>query len=231
MFQIDRSLLAECRDALSGDARIHWLLGGAGSGKSTVARELGEAFGVAVLDMDARIYGTYHTMFSPSRHPVSCRWAAADDGLSWLLDMTWKEFDSFNRASLPEYLDLLACEIRTFERTRQLVVDGGLCNPVLLSTVIDPSRIVCMKRDDLDAQRLWSEPGERSAMRDAARALDTTGAKWSRFLEFNDNITSTILEECSASAIPVCAWDECDSPSDVAARVAGELGLSGSPRH
>jgi hypothetical protein len=227
VFRVDQALLAGCRDALSGDARIHWLLGGAGSGKSTVCRELRSSLGVTVLDMDSRIYGSFHALFSPARHPVSCEWSAATDGLSWLLDMTWDEFDSFNRASLPEYLDLLAREVRALDSSKELVVDGGLCNPSLLATVIEPSRIVCLRRNGLDASALWSEPGERSKMRDAVMALDESGAKWSRFLEFNDCITSSILAECECAAIPVCVWDESQSASDVAARVTGVLGLSG----
>lgn len=229
MFQVDERLLEECRAGFAGDVRIHWLLGGAGSGKSTVARELQSTLGATVLDMDARIYGTFHKAFSPSRHPVSCQWSGAADGLSWLLDMTWDEFDSFNRASLPEYLDLLAREIPKLGVAGVAgvaIVDGGVCAPRMLSTVIEPSRIVCMRRSGLDAGALWAEPGDRSAMRDAVMALDTTGAKWERFVEFDENITRTILAECSQVGIPVCSWDESESSADVATRVAETLGLS-----
>ena len=225
MFRVDQTLLEDCRRALSGNDRIHWVLGGAGSGKSTVSRELRSSPGVMVLDMDSRIYGAFHALFSPSRHPVSREWHAAGDGLSWLLDMTWDEFDSFNRASLPEYLDLLAREIETLDSSMELVLDGGVWHPGLLSTVIEPSRMVCMRRKGLDASRLWDEPGERSKMRDATMTLDASGAKWSRFLEFDDGITSTILTECSQAAIPVCVWDDSESSSDTAARVGGMLGL------
>ena len=229
MFQVDRALLEECRHTLGGDARIRWVLGGSGSGKSAVCREIHSTLGVPVLDMDARIYGTFHALFSPLRHPVSYAWSMAPDGLGWLLDMTPDEFDSFNRASLPEYLDLLAGEIRQIDDGSDLVIDGGVCNPTLLAEVIDPARMVCMRRDGLDPRNLWAEPGERLAMRDAVMRLDATGAKWSRFLEFDRGITSTLLAESSDAAVPVCGWDESEPVSAVATRVSALLGLVSSP--
>ena len=62
-------LLEESGRVLASDGRIHWLVGGSGSGKSTVCRELQSRFDVAALDMDSRIYGTYHAMFSPCGIP------------------------------------------------------------------------------------------------------------------------------------------------------------------
>ena len=82
--------------------------------------------------MDARIYGSYHGRFSPTRHPANTAWASAPDGLAWLLGLTWDEFDSFNRAALPEYLDLLAEDLDAIELKGALLVDGGLCTPGLL---------------------------------------------------------------------------------------------------
>ena len=216
---------------LASDGRIHWLVGGAGSGKSTVCRELRARLDAVVLDMDSRIYGTYHALFSPSRHPVSSRWSAAGDGLGWLLDMTPVEFDAFNRASLPEYLDLLGRELLTLEDPRLIVVDGGICNPALLATVLEPSRIVCMRREGSDASVLWGEAGARADMRDAVMRLDATGQKWERFLEFDDLITSTAADECAQVGIRVCQWSESDSAHEIANRVAGMLGLAAQRRH
>ena len=225
MFRLDLELLKESGSILASDGRIHWLVGGSGSGKSTVCSELRSKHDVIILDMDSRIYGTYHAMFSPSRHPVSSQWSAADDGLAWLLGLTPAEFDAFNRASLPEYLDLLGSEIQTLDDPRPIVVDGGICNPALLATVLQPSRIVCVRREESDAATLWGQPGARSKMRDAVMRLDATGEKFKRFLEFDDRITATAADECAHAGIQVCAWKESESPSEVANRLAAMLGL------
>jgi hypothetical protein len=229
VFQIDAQLLEGSGRALASDSRVRWLVGGAGSGKSTVCRELHATHGVTVLDMDARIYGTYHAMFSPSRHPVSCRWRSAGDGLAWLLDMTWDDFDAFNRASVPEYLDLLTREIQAFDDPRPIVVDGGTYHAALLAAVLEPSRIVCMRREGSDASALWAGPGARSDMRDAVMGLDATGEKWKRFLEFDEGITTTVASESARSGVRECAWSDGDPVSDVAERVAGMRGLAGRP--
>jgi hypothetical protein len=201
VFPVDLDLLEESGRILALDGRIRWLVGGSGSGKSTVCRELHSMRDVTVLDMDSRIYGTYHAMFSPVRHPVSFEWSSAADGLAWLLDMTWVEFDAFNRASLPEYLDLLGREIRTLDDPRPIVVDGGAYNTALLATVLEPSRIVCMRRAASDAAALWAQPGARSDMRDAVVRLDATGEKWKRFLDFDGRITSTAASECAQAGV------------------------------
>ena len=229
MFQVDQRLLEESGRVLASDPRVHWLLGGSGSGKSTVCRTLHSELGVTVLDMDSRIYGTYHASFSPSRHPVSCQWRAAKDRMSWLLEMTWSEFEAFNRASLPEYVDLLSRELRTIGGSCPVLVDGGIWHPALLATILAPSRIVCVRRDGLDASTLWAEPGARSEMRRAAMRLDATGAKWARFLEFDDGITSTVAAEAAEAGIAACVWSGLDSPSDVAERVASSFRFTGQP--
>lgn len=229
MFRVDMALLEESGSALASDGRIHWLVGGSGSGKSTVCRELASSRSVTVLDMDSRIYGSYHALFNASRHPVSHRWSEADDGLAWMLDMTWDEFDAFNRASLAEYLDLLGHEIQQLDDPRPIVVDGGICNPGLLATVLEPSRIVGMRRTSLDAAALWAQPGTRSQMREAVLGLDATGEKWGRFLDFDDRITSTVAGECAQAGIRVCEWSESDSVAEVADRVAEMIGLSEPP--
>jgi len=229
VFQVDQALLEESGRVLASDPRVHWLLGGSGSGKSTVCRVLHAKLGVTVLDMDSRIYGAYHASFSPSRHPVSCQWHAAKDGMSWLLDMTWSQFEAFSRASLPEYIDLLSRELQTIGGPQPVLVDGGIWHPALLATVLEPSRIVCMRRDGLDASTLWAEPGARSEMRRAAMDLDATGAKWTRFLEFDDSITSTVATEAAEAGIVACGWSGSDSPADVAERVAGSFGFARRP--
>jgi shikimate kinase len=45
---------------------LYWILGGAGSGKTSICQHLSTQFGLPVYDMDAHIYGTYHSRFSPT---------------------------------------------------------------------------------------------------------------------------------------------------------------------
>jgi uridine kinase len=106
-FNINKILLAQARTALSRRDSLYWILGGAGSGKTTVSQALSAKMGIPVYDMDAHIYGTYHNRFTPERHPVNTAWSSAPDGLAWLLDLSWEEFNQFNQAAVPEYLDLL----------------------------------------------------------------------------------------------------------------------------
>ena len=50
-----------------------------------------------LYDMDAHIYGTYHGRFTRQLHPANTAWATAQDGLAWLLAMSWEEFDGLTR--------------------------------------------------------------------------------------------------------------------------------------
>src|SRR5512139_217497 len=111
-FTIDHQLLTQARASLSERKRLYWIVGGAGSGKTSVCQFLSTQFGLLVYDMDAHIYGDYHGRFTEERHPVNWAWSTAENGLAWLLDMSWEEFDGFNQAALPEYLDLLASDLQ-----------------------------------------------------------------------------------------------------------------------
>lgn len=226
MFQVDTSQLGECRRALSSDPRLRWVIGGSGSGKSTVCRAIAASPGVHLIDMDARIYGSFHRLYSPHRHPVSSAWASAGDGMRWLLDMSWDEFDAFNHATLPENLDLLAAELEGYSGGDVVLVDGGVCCPTLLASAVGVSRVVCLSRRDLDAAALWSQPGERAAMRDMVLALDGTAGLWDRFVDFDRQITESIAAECVASGVQVCAWSAGDDADVVHERVRAMLGLS-----
>jgi hypothetical protein len=226
LFRVDADLLGECQRALSTDTRVRWIVGGAGSGKSTQCRGVRDRYGIPVIDMDARIYGSFHRLYSPQRHPVSSAWASAGDGLRWLLEMSWDDFDAFNRASLPEYLDLLADELAARPPGQTLLIDGGVSCPALLASVIGPSRVVCLVRRELDSRALWSEPGDRSAMRDSILSLDGTGGLWERFLDFDRRITESMALEAATSGVQLCEWDVSERPEVVLDRLCGLLDLA-----
>jgi hypothetical protein len=62
-------------------------------------------------------------------------------------------------------------------------------------------------------------------MNDELGRLANPEDAWSTFLEFDGLITSTILRECEASGITVCARGELESAEESATRVARALGF------
>lgn len=203
VFEVNRSLLEEARTALSSGKRLYWLIGGAGAGKTSVCSILSKQLGLPVYDMDAHIYGTYHSRFN-ARHPVNRAWAAAPNGLAWLLSMSWQEFEQFNRAALPEYLDLLAKDLSQPECAHGVLIDGGIFSPALLAQVIPPAQIVCLAAPGQSSEEIWQPDGERGEMKALIDQLPEPDRLWRKFLEFDTRITATILQESQASGIAIC---------------------------
>ncbi len=224
-FSVDANLLAHARAALWQREGLFWIVGGAGSGKTTVGEILSARLEMLVYDMDARVYGSFHARFSPERHPVNTAWTRSPDGLAWLLGMSWAEFDAFNLAAFPEYVDLLREDLLAMAPDARLLVDGGICNPSLVAQVIPARRIVCLSRPGRSSEDVWTKTAERASMKDELGQLANPEEAWSTFLEFDGLITSTILRECEASGITVCARSETESAEETATRVAGALGL------
>lgn len=224
-FTADSGLMEESRTRLAGRDRLFWIVGGAGSGKSTISRALSVRSGVSVYDMDAHVYGSYHRRFTQDRHPVNWQWAQASDGLAWLLGMSWVEFSSFGKAAIPEYLDLLADDLDGTRRDATILIDGGIGNPALVAGAIPTSQIVCLAGPRRSSLEIWSEAGDRAGMKDAIDKLPAPDAAWRRFLEFDERITNMIHDECRQSGIAVCEWQFTESVHDVACRVARILGM------
>jgi hypothetical protein len=227
-FTIDTDLLTQARAALSPRNRLYWVVGGAGSGKTTICRSLSARFGIPVYDMDAQIYGAFHSRFRLERHPVNIAWAAAQDGLAWLLDMSWDEFDSFNQAALPEYLDLLAEDLDANEPGAGVLIDGGICNPALIAQVIPTCQIVCLANPKQSSVEIWQGSDERNAMKEVIDQLPRPEDAWRKFLEFDERITVTILNECRENNISICSRDGTASVDEFAAAVAHALEISKS---
>ncbi len=224
-YTVNTDLLAQCRNALAGRDKLYWVVGGAGSGKTTICQALSARFAIPVYDMDAHIYGAYHGRFTPERHPVNRAWSTARDGLAWLLEMSWDEFDNFNRAALAEYLDLLTQDLATPDSNTSVLIDGGISNPALLAQVIPTRQIVCLAVPGQSSANVWNEPGERSSMKEAIDHLAKPEEAWRTFLEFDDRITQTILQECREHNILVCSRGVAESVAEFAERVALLLGI------
>jgi len=224
-FLINDDLLTHARAALASREGLYWIVGGAGSGKTTVCRVLSARFSIPVYDMDAHVYGAYHSRFTPERHPANRAWSTARNGLEWLLDMSWDDFDSFNQAALPEYLDLLAEDLDAIKPGGGALIDGGISNPGLIAQVMSASQIICLAVPEQSSAGVWEETDERKAMKEAVYQLPNPEAAWRKFLDFDDRITLTILNECHENNIPVCFRDITASADDLAGRVARLWGI------
>jgi hypothetical protein len=222
-FIINNDLLAQSRESLFRRDRLYWVVGGAGSGKTTICQSLSASFDIPVYDMDAHIYGAYHGRFTQERHPVNKAWSTSQNGLAWLLDMAWDEFDNFNQAALPEYLDLLVEDLEALDPNGSLLVDGGICNPALIAQVISPRQIVCLAIPEQSSAEIWEENEERNAMKEVIYHLPESEKAWRKFLAFDKRITNTILKECKDNSILVCSRDETESLDEFAERVAKSL--------
>lgn len=228
-YTVNTNLLAHAQAALGGRDRLYWIVGGAGAGKTTICRALAARYTMSLYDMDAHIYGAYHQRFTPERYPVNHAWSSAPDALAWLLELSWEEFDAFNQAALPEYLDLLAEDLGSVEMHASMVIDGGLANPGLLAQVIPPQQIVCLAAPNRSSAEVWDESGERAAMKEAVWQLANPQAAWDKFLHFDEQITRTILKECHEHHIAVCSRRGGETLDAVAECVAQILGIGINP--
>ena len=75
LFELDYRLLSEAKTILQDNDSIFWIIGGAGTGKSTVCRELVSKFDAALYDMDEHVFGSYMGRYRADRHPVSLQTA------------------------------------------------------------------------------------------------------------------------------------------------------------
>ena len=224
-FVINDALLEAAKAKLANRPRVYWLVGGAGSGKSTICQALGNQFNLPIYDMDAHIYGDYHGRFSPTRHPVNSQWAAAPNGLAWLLEMSWAEFDAFNKAAVPEYLDLLVEDLEKLPLDAELLIDGGIVNTAVAAQAFPASQMVCLSRPGLTSSDVWQETPARLEMKAMFDYLPEPETMWQKFLEFDAKISQTILQESETANIPICVRSETDSVALLANRVAKTLHL------
>ncbi len=224
-FVVNHALLAAAREKLADRHALVWVVGGAGSGKTTLCRALTARLSIPTYDMDAHIYGDYHHRFDPARHPTNTAWATASHGLAWLLNLTWDDFYRFNQAALPEYLDLLTEDLARQGSDDSLVIDGGIINPGLLAQAIPASRIVCLSTPEQSSGQIWEGSGERQAMKAAVYELPNPETAWQTFLEFDRQITATILRECQAAGISIYQRRHSTTAEELAEQVIRELQL------
>ena len=224
-FTPNDELIRRAHAVLTRQERVYWVVGGAGSGKSTVCRAISTKYKITLYDMDAYIYGSYHSRFTEGRHPVNKAWSTAPNGLAWLLSMSWQEFDSFNRAAIPEYLDLLVEDLESGDGGSSYLIDDGISNPAVLAQAMPVHRIVGLGVRETTSAMIWEEDQKRKGMKEAVWQLPDPERAWDRFLEFDARITSAVLAECEQSGITVCSRDAAATVDETASRTARLLGL------
>jgi hypothetical protein len=205
MFATDNTLLEKARMVLSERSGLIWLIGGSGSGKSTISRAIAARMGVAVYDMDDHVFGRYR--FDRQRHPATTAWFSAENPLGWMLSLSWEVFDALYRAASAEYLDLLADDL-TGRPDEPLLIDGGITHPSVLTRVIPVDRLICLERNEEARAREWETAANRAEMRASVLALLDGEAMWRRFLEYDRRMTATIGRESRECGVRVLKWDE-----------------------
>ena len=220
MFPLDDPLLEKSHAALAAQPNLFWLIGGSGSGKSTIAQALGARTGIAVYDMDEAVFGRFR--FDPARHPATTAWFTADNPLQWMLSQPWPTFDALYRAANAEYLDLLAADLAARPDER-LLIDGGITHPSVLTQVIPAARVICLERDEAQRAGEWNSAPGRTAMRDEILALPDGAALWRRFQQYDRQMTATLGRESRECGIQVLHWGEDDTVEQVSERVLGLL--------
>ena len=224
-FNINNNLLSQSREKLSSRKNLFWIVGGAGSGKTTICQSLSDKLEIPVYDMDDHIYGTYHGRFTQEKHPVNTAWSKSQNGLAWLLDMTWDDFNNFNQAAIPEYLSLLCEDIDTMPANTRLIVDGGICNPAIIAQAFPSRQMVCLANPRQSSIDIWSATDERKSMKEYVFQLSNPEESWRKFLEFDEKITVTILKECQENNISIFSRDTKETIDELTERVANTLEL------
>ena len=225
LFSLDHDLLTEVRAALSEHKRNYWILGGAGSGKSTVCRALAEQLPIIVYDMDAYVFGDFMSRFTGERHPASTAWFSASDPMNWALSLSWTEFNSMYQAASAEYISLFAEDISKGTINEPVIVDGGITHPSVLAEVVPVKRIICLMTAPGLLENVWESSEERLAMKRYVLALENGLSKWNTFQEFDARLTQTALEESELFGIKVISRDEGASASHTASKAAEYFGL------
>ena len=216
MFSLNDRLLTKSRAILAARPTLRWLIGGSGSGKSTIARALGAQTGITVYDMDEAVFGRYR--FDPARHPATTAWFTAANPLHWMLSQPWPAFDALYAAANAETLDLLADDLAG-RPDEPLLIDGGITHPSVLTQAIPAARILCLERDEAQRAGEWHTSPNRTPMRDEILALPDGAALWRRFQEYDRQMTATLSRESRACGIQIVRWEEGNTLEQVSERV------------
>ena len=216
VFATNQALIERARAVLWPRRNLLWLIGGSGSGKTTISRAMAASAGIPLYDMDEAFFGRFQT--DPQRHPATTAWFTAENPLGWLLSRSWPEFDALYRASNAEMLDLLAADLDG-RPDEPLLIDGGITHPSVLAQAVPAGRIICLERDETARVREWDVAASRAEMKASVLALPNGAAMWPRFLEYDRRMTETLGHECREHGVQILNWDESVTPDELMIRI------------
>ena len=216
MFATNEELIASARVVLWNRRNLRWLIGGSGSGKTTITRATASRTGIPVFDMDEAFFGRFQ--IDPQRHPATSAWFAAENPLGWMLSLCWEEFDALYRASNAEMLDLLAADLDG-RPDEPLLIDGGITHPSVLVQTVPAGCIICLERDETARAREWDVAASRAEMKTSVLALPNGAAMWPRFLEYDRRMTETLGHDCREHGVQILNWDESVTPDELMIRI------------
>ena len=222
---MDQALVEVARDALQARTGLRFVVGAAGTGKTTVCAAIRERLRIDVLDMDARIYGSWHGRFDPVRHPASHAWSAAADPLAWQLALEPEAYLAFQEASTVEALDLLGGELRETDPARPLLVDGGFGSVAALARIVPPDRIVCLTLPAADQARVWTATEDRHAFLEMVAGVTAVDDPVGRFLALDAHLARAMVRDSVASGVLVLERAPDEPVAAIASAVEGHLGL------
>ncbi len=222
---VDHRLLAGVQSVLAGRAKVYWIIGGSGAGKSTVCREIGAKHGIPVYDMDEHVFTDYPQRCTQHRHPAISAWFTAPDSFAWMLGLPEGDFIAFNQAATAEFLDLLAGDLAGTPPDQALLVDGWVTDPDLLVQAAPPGQIACLEAALSLSAGAWEEDPDRQFMKEMIGRLPDPAAAWRRFLSFDALMSRLIHEQCQATGIRIFRRDERTSVGSTLAQVVPYLGI------
>ena len=106
-----------------------------------------------------------------------------------------------------------------------MLIDGGICNPALVAQVISPRQIICLAGPERSSAEIWEGSDERGAMKGYINQLPKPEGAWRKFLEFDEKITKTILNESQEIGIRICTRSETETVVNFARKVGQVLGI------
>ena len=183
--------------------KTFWIVGGACTGKSTLSGALSESLGFSLIDMDARIYGTWQSVYSADKFPENYHWIQQSNALDWALRQSDDEYFGYcNRVSL-EYFQLLKLELSRLGNQAGSIVDGGFSSLMPWVSHLDQANVVCLDVDRDVAVSEWNTDPDRVVFKQEIQALPSGEKKWIRFLELDALITSQLVAQAKDYRIPV----------------------------
>ena len=208
---------------------IFWILGGACSGKSTLAHALCEFSGLHLIDMDARIYGSWVPSYNAECCPENHRWIQQENALEWALGLSDEAYSDHCKKVSREYYQLLSIELGSRDNRKATIIDGGFSSLVPWVLDIQQDNVVCLTIERELAIAEWNSHPDRVGFKREIMTLRNGEQKWERFLELDALISSQLEQEAIALGIPVIFTRRADNLEALVEQLAARWHLEKYP--